>query len=102
MSLLYRNAAIVVVALIIPLAAELSTATPEQVPGTGFAVLLYEPFDFAFVVLVGIVLAAANTINVPPLHMWKSIVIALCVWVCWFVIAFLLVGQLHLSLGGKL
>jgi len=42
------NGILAVGALTIPLIAEYANAKPGNVPGTGFDVLLYKPFDFAF------------------------------------------------------
>lgn len=98
------NIALAVILTVPPLAAELYTATPEDVPGTGFDVLLYHPFDFAYS-LIGLVLFVvlnsylfARSGKSP----WLGAAVAAAIALCWFVVAFLAVGQLHLSLGGNL
>lgn len=102
MDLKLRNGTIFLSGLGVPLGAELYTATPEHVPGTGFDVLLYEPFDFAFVMLMGVTLLAVNVIGRGSRPPYRAVSIGLIVWVLWFIVAFLAVGQLHITLGGKL
>ena len=102
MSITTRNIVIFIVAAIVPLVAELMTATPESVPGTGFDVLLYKPFDFAYILFVGGVFLAANLLKADSRKLAPSISLALSVWGGWFVISFLAVSQLHITLGGKL
>jgi hypothetical protein len=89
---------------VVPLVTELITASPGNVPGTGFDVLLYWPFDFAYVLLAAILFGVAN---VQLLHRagrsaWFAVGVAAVVLVAWFFLAFLAVGSLHLGLGGKL
>jgi hypothetical protein len=92
-------------ALAIPLLAEYITASPGEVPGTGFDVLLYEPFDFAYILLVTAIFVSLN--------IWSSALqiegsklqgalLGVLLAIGWFFVSFLLVGQLHISLGGKL
>ena len=90
--------------LAIPLVAELQTANPTGVPGIGFDVLLYEPFDFAFVLFASIIFAILNAYlsRKAGKNPWVGAKFGILVSVAWFVIAFLAVSQLHLSLGGKL
>lgn len=99
------NGFIALVALATPLIAEYVTATPDNVPGTGFDVLLYKPFDFAYVLLI--------TMTFVVMNIWISLkteydtklqgtLLGIMFAVGWFVVCFLAVGQLHLSLGGKL
>ena len=98
------NGGIFVLFLLPPLIAEWWTATSSNVPGTGFSILLYEPFDFAYVSLVTLSFIAAN------LHLSRlgssKVGIALAgsvAWaVLWFIVSFFAVGQLHVSLGGLL
>ena len=98
------NGIIFIVLLLIPLVAELITATPDNVPGTGFSVLLYEPFDFAYLLLAFVIFLACNAIisNKQNKSILVSAGISLGVVTIWFIVSFLSVGQLHLSLGGKL
>lgn len=93
-----------IIALAIPLVAEYATAHPDHVPGTGFSVLLYEPFEYAYVLLVT---ACFVVINVRQSakhgrHFVVGALFGIGFSILWFVIAFLAVVQLHLSLGGKL
>jgi hypothetical protein len=92
------------VLLAIPLAAEFQTATPTNVPGTGFDVLLYEPFEFAFALFTCFLFAALNAYisNKDGNKLWGGAGVGILIALGWFVIAFVAVGQLHLSLGGKL
>jgi hypothetical protein len=90
--------------LIPPVAAELYTAKPNNVPGTGFDVLLYQPFQFAYA-LLGLVLFVVLNIalrNPSPKRFWAGTFAGTAIALCWFFLAFLTVGQVHISLGGKL
>ena len=100
----FQNISIAIIALVIPLVAEISTATDTNVPGTGFDVLLYKPFDFAYVIVVLLVLLGANIYQAKKLSIafYKAVLTSFGTLLIWFPIAFLSVGQLHLSLGGKL
>ncbi len=97
------NGIVFVLMLSIPLIIEYITATAEN-PGTGFDVLLYEPFDFAYVVLTFIIFLTINIVTSKKLNMsmWKGAGISIGILIPWFVISFLSVAQLHISLGGKL
>ncbi len=88
----------------VPLVSEYATAKPTNVPGTGFDILLYEPFDFAYLLLAAILFIGTNIIFSGKRHQSKKvgIVQGFIITIAWFVISFLAVGQLHLSLGGKL
>ena|SRR5688572_7707132 len=98
------NIAMAVLLTVPPLAAELSTATPEDVPGTGFDVLLYQPFDYAYGLLGLLIFTALNSYlsGRSGKGAWLGVPIGAAIAVCWFFGAFLAVGQLHLSLGGQL
>ena len=88
----------------VPLVAEVLTATPDNIPGTGFDILLYQPFDYVYVILAGILFIALNSyISVQQQRTFSTGAgIGIAILVVWFAVAFLSVGQLHLSLGGKL
>ena len=90
--------------LVPPVAAEIYTATPGNVPGTGFDVLLYEPFQYAYGLLGLVLFAALNALlaRLSGKSGWSGLPIAAAVALGWFFLAFLAVGQLHISLGGKL
>jgi len=92
------NLSIAAIALLMPLVAEL--ISPET--GLGFDVLLYWPFDFAYILLVGGIFVVSNVLAPKANPALGSAVLGISIWLCWFLIAFLAVGQLHLSLGYKL
>jgi len=98
------NGIIFSVLLSIPLVAEFSTATPDNVPGNGFDVLLYKPFDFAYILLAGCIFIGVNYYfsAKQKISIWKGVGLGVALLITWFVVSFLLVGQLHLSLGGTL
>ena len=98
------NGIIFLILLLAPLIGEFITATPDNVPGTGFSILLYEPFDFAYLLLAFVIFLACNAIisNKQNKSILTSVGISLGVVAIWFIVSFLSVGQLHLSLGGKL
>lgn len=78
-------------------------------PSVGFDILIYEPFQFAFSFFVGFVFLFINRSYVVPSlakidygKLTVLIIYAIVFSIVWTVISFLLVLQLHLSLGGKL
>ncbi len=98
------NGIVFVILLTLPLVAELNTATADNVPGTGFDVLLYKPFETAYLLLAGVLFISINfyysfKTNSSLLY---GIGLGSVLLITWFIVAFLSVGQLHLSLGGKL
>ena len=98
------NGILALIALLVPLAAEIMTASPKAVPGTGFSVLLYEPFNFAYVLLITTCFIVLN-IRHSSMHSGSiggGALLGVVYTSLWFVLAFLAVGQLHLWLGGKL
>ena len=98
------NIAIFAIFLAIPLVAEYMTATPEDVPGTGYVVLVFEPFQFAYALLAAVFFVIANTYACGKQYrnISQSVFVALLITVLWFFVSFLALTQLHLSLGGKL
>jgi hypothetical protein len=99
------NGILAVGALAIPLIAEYANAKPGNVPGTGFDVLLYKPFDFAYALLVTALFIAANiwaSAKTEEGSKLQGALLGILFTVGWFVFSFLAVVQLHLSLGGKL
>ena len=104
MDRLTTNGILAALTISIPLIAEVATTTPEQVPGTGFSVLLYEPFHFAYLCLVTICFIALNAricIRTGKGTVYGA-ALGIGITAIWFVAAFFAVGQLHISLGGKL
>lgn len=98
------NGILFTVLLAIPMVAEIITAKPNNVPGTGFDVLLYKPFDFAYVILAAVLFVVLNVYFafLKQNTVWSGFGFGLVLLVVWFIVAFLGVGQLHLGLGGKL
>lgn len=70
--------------------------------GLGFDVLLYWPFNYAYILLVGAIFTMSNMTTQPGESKVRLLATALISWLAWFIITFLAVAQLHLSLGGKL
>jgi len=98
------NLALGLALLVPPVAAEIYTAEPGKVPGAGFDVLLYDPFQYAYA-LLGLVLFVAVNAALAKLSgksAWLGLPTGAAVALGWFLLAFLAVGQLHISLGGKL
>jgi hypothetical protein len=93
-----RNIVIAIAALLVPLGAEL--VSPET--GLGFDILLYWPFDFAYVLLVLAAFLLSNQLSQVAGGKFKALVVGLSYFLGWFAISFLAVSQLHLSLGYKL
>jgi len=98
------NAGILIVLSSIPLVAEYATARPGNVPGTGFDVLCYEPFDYAYFLMAFVILVFANVIIAGKKGklIKQAVVLGGTIAVAWFIICFIAVAQLHISLGGKL
>jgi hypothetical protein len=104
MRIVIANGVLGIGLLLPPIAAELYTAEPGRVPGTGFDVLLYQPVQYAYA-LVGLALFVALNVFLSTRSgrsPWSGLPIGAGAALCWFFLAFLAVGQLHLSLGGKL
>jgi len=98
------NGLLFTIFLAVPLLSEYLTATKSHIPGTGIDVLLYKPFNFAYVVIVGFMFVGLNVYfsAKEKLPIWYGVIIGFALLIMWFVFAFLAVVQLHLSLGGKL
>lgn len=98
------NAGILAVLTSIPLVAEYVTASPGNVPGTGFDVLCYEPFNYAYFLTALLILVFSNVIIAGKKRksIKRALVLSCAITVAWFLICFLAVAQLHISLGGKL
>ncbi|OUR65563.1 hypothetical protein A9Q79_00785 [Methylophaga sp. 42_25_T18] len=96
MNIVSRNIIIFIVALLIPVAAQFYSL------GSGFDILLYEPCDFAYILLIGAILFYFNISIFTAGEWYWSTSLSLLLWALWFTVTFLVVGQLNLSLGGKL
>ena len=96
----FANGLFFVVLSAIPLVSELAT-TPSNL---GFDILLYKPFEFAYIFLAGLLFIVLN-IYISILNkstIFMGLVIGISELAVWFLITFILVGQLHITLGGKL
>ncbi len=93
-----QNFGIGIIALMIPFVAEI--VSPET--GLGFDLLLYWPFDFAYVLLVGVIFVIFNQVSKVSRGAIASLIVGLFFWLGWFAVSFLAVAQLHLALGYKL
>lgn len=96
MSVSHKNVFILIGAFLVPVLAQLYRL------GLGFDVLLYEPFDFAYVLVVGIVLLIANIAHPASINWFRAGCVAFLAWVFWFGATFFAVGQIHIYMGGKL
>ncbi len=76
----------------------------DKFPGTGFDVLLYRPFDFAYLLLAGLLFIGINNYYAfrNKTSFFESLGLGLILLTVWFFVSFLAVGQLHIGLGGKL
>jgi hypothetical protein len=87
--------------LAISVVAEISNSINDA---AGFEVLLYQPFEFAFALLAVALFVGLNVYlsrksrNIAFGGVGAGLVIA----IGWFMLAFGVVAQLHISLGGKL
>ena len=97
-----------VVLLLVPLFAHYATMESGSAPGIGFDILLYKPFNFAYVLMAwGLFLAIglSELVLRDGLGLQAvSVAVATSgvVVVIWFFVAFLALAQLHLTLGGQL
>ena len=96
------NVSAFLVLMFVPLIAELVTAKPDYVPGTGFSILIYEPFDFAYLMFSFSIFFMLNIYLCRSSSKFRILAISSGITAVWFISTFLSVGQLHLSLGGKL
>jgi len=87
-----------------PLLAEYMTARPGDVPGKGFDVLCYEPFDYAYLLLALSMFMVANIkmARSKEKPMGQAAILGVFITFVWFVTCVVVVGGMHLELGGKL
>ena len=103
MSLASKNSILLFFALLaVPLVGEYLTSTPSNVPDTGFDILLYEPFDFAYLLLALFLFVVVNLKSTKSNQKIRPILNSVIWSFALFVFAFVAVGQLHLKLGGQL
>jgi heme/copper-type cytochrome/quinol oxidase subunit 4 len=95
------NFALSIILLAIPVAAQLATPLPNSM---GLSLLLYVPFQYALLLLALALFLALNIYlsRRTKVGLWQGAVFGGVAAVTWFSVSFLIIGQLHLSLGGKL
>jgi len=104
MRILKANIALGFALLSAPILTELGAAALGHSPGIGLDVLLYWPFDFALSSLALMLFALLNAYLFAPSRgrMVLGVATGAFLSLFWFIVTFLAVGQLHLTLGGKL
>ena len=104
MQTLQRNVVLGIGLLFVPVLAELVAAGLGQSPGVGLSLLLYWPFHFAFAGLALLLFAGLNArlCTRSGRSMSRGILLGSIISVVWFALAFIAVGQLHISRGGQL
>lgn len=91
-----------VLALAIPMIAEYIDVHFNGKSNLGLDILLYEPFDFFYMLLVFFIFVFINVSHAIKAKkpIWLHVVLSIIIYVAWFPVAFLCVAQLHISLGG--
>ncbi|MBS0313467.1 MAG: hypothetical protein JSS05_04705 [Proteobacteria bacterium] len=104
MRFLKANIALGFALLSAPMLVELGAAALGNKPGIGLDVLLYWPFDFALPLLALTLFVLINGYLFDPsrIKVVLGVATGILLTLFWFFLTFLAVGQLHLSLGGKL
>ena len=104
MSLRLANLSTFAIFLAVPLLAHYFTAKPTAGDGIGFDILLYEPFDFAYSLVVLSVFVFVKVWSPYSRASSKGVglAISVAIFTIWFVTSFLALGELHTSLGGQL
>lgn len=95
------NIALSIILLAIPVVTQLATPLPNSM---GLDLLLYVPFHYALLLLALILFLALNIYLSSKMKakLWQGATLGGVATVAWFLVSFLVVGQLHLSLGGQL
>ena len=98
------NLTIFIIMASIPLFAEYSTASPGNVPGTGFQALIYEPFSFAYPIFTALLFISFNIYVCfkKSRPVWSGALFGIAWSLVWFCMSFLALTELHLYLGGTL
>lgn len=102
------NIAVALILLAVPLVALYVTAQQGNVSGIGFKILLYEPFDFAYVLLAWTLFFVVNFqgLAIRTGIRWQTLSSAVAtsgiLVIGWFFVTFFAVFLLHTSLGGSM
>ena len=97
------NILIAVVLSAIPIFLHYISFTPDKT-GIGFDVLIYEPFDFAYLLLAVGVFVSVNIYHAKSVQggLFSAVIESSILAVIWFVISVVALMQFHVSLGGTL
>lgn len=101
MQRLLANIALSLILLAVPVVAQLTAPLPNSM---GLGVLLYLPFHYALF-LLAIILFLTLNISLSgkgEARFWRGAALGGIAAISWFSLSFLVVLQLHLSLGGQL
>lgn len=87
-----------------PLLTEYMSAKSGDVSGTGFDILCYKPFDYAYLLLALAVFIAVNIqmARQQKKPISKAVILGVFITFVWFVTCLIAVGGMHLEHGGKL
>ncbi len=96
------NFVVFLVFLTIPILVDYLTINHSRFSGAGFDVLIYEPFDFGYVLFVWFVFGGTNVFLFKDTSKYKVVAYSFGITLIWFVISFLALVQFHISLGGTL
>lgn len=98
------NCSLFLITLGIPLLAEYIDVTIRGHSNLGFDILLYEPIDYFFMAVVLCLFIGVNTYYGTKSNTKTSSFIyeSIVLYFLWFIVAFLSVFQLHVSLGGRI
>lgn len=105
---IFVNAAIALIFGAIPLVAHYLTGRENPNHGVGFNLLIYEPFQFAYLIVSGLFFIIANTFLLIKYHGQLMISIltgfglGVFISLSWYVVVFMILVQLHVFMGGVL
>ncbi len=102
------NALLAILLTAVPVVAMFVAQGQSSPSGIGFAVLLYEPFDYAYLAFAAAVFSAVNVRF--AVRRWGyraatvgvALVVSSVVTLIWFLAAVVIVAQVHSMLGGQL
>ena len=100
----YTNSVVAAVLLCVPVVVAIVARLTGNSSINGIDMLLYWPFDFAYLLVAMAIFLMVNAGLARNLgrSTLVGIGIGALFGVCWFVLSFLLIAQLHLSLGGQM